>query len=125
MEDVNTNPADDFPVEEGPQAKPDPKKQVSVIADARAEWKAANAYHRECERALAVAKDRLNAAGRALSDSRPQLTLSELNAQQRKVTKTEARRRIRAQETLDALAMSFNPKRQPHPPLFDVEKPKE
>ncbi len=125
------NPADDFPVEEAKptEAKPaeeaKPEKPKNPIAAAKEEWLDANKNHRDCEAALVKARTRLAAAGHAMTESRPQMTLHELNLQQRRITRTESRRRVRAQDTLDKLAMTFNPRREPHPPLFTVEKPEE
>ena len=131
------NPADEFDdaatvtPEAKPEAKPEekpeekPEKPKNPIAAAKEEWFDANKNHRDCEAALVKAKTRLAAAGHAMTESRPQMTLHELNLQQRRITRTESRRRVRAQDTLDKLAMSINPRREPHPPLFTVEKPEE
>jgi len=116
MEDVTRNSAaEDFA----------PEKAENLIEAARKEWREATAYVIECEKVLAKAKSRLSKAGLALHESRPQQSLHALNAQQRKITKTESNRRIRVQETLDNLATNFNVQRRSHPPLFEQSKPKE
>lgn len=118
MEDVTeSSAADDFA----------PEKPKNPIAAAQQEWRDSNRYVHECEKALAKAKERMNAAGLALSDVRPQQTLHELNRQQRKITRSESHRRIKFQANLDKLAQSgYNTQRKVHPPLYpQAPKPKE
>ena len=114
MEDVTkTSAADDFA-----------EKPKNPIVAAQQEWRDANHHVHECEKILVKAKERMNAAGRALHESRPQQTLHELNKQQRKITRAESHRRIKFQANLDKLAESgYNTQRKVHPPLYP--RPKE
>lgn len=113
MEDVTkTSAADDFP----------PEKTESPIMVARKEWVESNAYVHECEKALAKAKERMTVAGQKLHESRPQQSLSDLNRQQRKITRTESRRRVKFAANLDKLAEAgYNATRKVHPPLFPTK----
>ncbi len=104
-----------------PEIEDEPEAEKPTVLEARKRVHEASKVVEKATVALGDANDEYRAACKAQVELNAKPTLRELNEIQKRVTKTEDRRKARAMKALGELGFG-DPPRKHHPPLFKTDQ---